>query len=159
MDLVLYLKQTEMISAFTCFSCHIFRCFRQPIVTGCDCLWFGSVWGLTLCLLETLLDTMAGARTFSHHQGGTRASQSHNEPFALATGDRSTSVHCRGPPDTRPPWVVPVLHGQRAHSHGVSGVSGGSSDSSVPTTCGFGHARGSYEDQSHFSRHPAGGPG
>lgn len=141
-----------------CFNCYIFRYFRQPVVTGCDRLWVGSVRGLALRVLEALLDTMEGARALSHHQGGAGASQSHNEPFALATRGRSTGIHGRGPPDARPPWVVPVLHGQRAHSDGVRSVCGGAGDSSVPTTCGPGHAGGSHEDQSHVSRHCVGCP-
>lgn len=141
-----------------CLSVLLLRYFSKSAVPGSDCLWLGPVWGLPVCLLEALLDTMERAWTFSYHQRSPWASQSFHEPFALTAHIQAAGVHSCGPPDAQPPWVVTLLHGQGAHSYGFCGIGRGSGDSCIPTTCGYGHTRGSYEDQSHISRHPTGRP-
>lgn len=133
------------------------RYFCKSAVTGGDGLRLGSVRGLALRLLEALLDTMEGARPFAHHQGGPRPPQSHHEPSALVAADtQAAGLHSCGPPDAQPSPVIALLHRQRAHSHGVGRLGGGSGDSCVPASRGYGHAGGRHEDQSHVSRHPVG---
>lgn len=139
-----------------CLSVLLLRYFSKSVIPGSDCLWLGPVWGLPVCLLEALLDTMERAWTFSYHQRGPWASQSFHEPFGLTAHTQAAGVHSCGSPDAQPPWVVTLLHGQGAHSYGFCGIGRGSGDSCIPTTCGYGHTRGSYEDQSHISRHPTG---
>lgn len=141
-----------------CPSSHLLRHIGESVVTGSDCLWPGPVWRLPVCVLEALLDTMEGACSLPHHQGGPWAPQPDNEPSALAPFTQAASLHSRGPPASQPPWVITLLHRQGAHSCGICGVSGGSINSSITTTCGRGHTWGSYEDQSHISGYPTGCP-
>lgn len=150
-------KQTQFIVSYW-FLSHLLRYIGESVVTGSDCLWLGIVWGLPICLLEALLDTMERAWSLPHHEGGPWTPQPHHEPSALTACTQAASLHSRGPPHPQPPWVITVLHRQRAHSDGICGIRGGSSDSRITTTCGLGHTRGSYEDQSHISRHPTGRP-
>lgn len=140
-----------------CVSSHL-RYIGESVVTGRDCLWLGPVWGLPLCLLEAMLDTMEGAWTLAHHKRSPRAPQPHHESSALSTRTQAASLHRRGPTNAQPPWVLTLLLRQRAHPCGIRRVSGGSGDSCITTTCGHGHTWGSYEDKSHISRHPTGRP-
>ncbi|KAK5915213.1 hypothetical protein CesoFtcFv8_000825 [Champsocephalus esox] len=80
-----------------------FRYIGESAVAGGDCLWLGPFWGLSLCLLEALLDTMEGACALSHHQGGPWAHQPHHEPNTLPARSKASSLLCCGPPSTQPP--------------------------------------------------------
>lgn len=137
-------------------SCFLVRCVRESAVAGSNRLWLGPVWSLPFCLLEALLDTMEGARSFAHYQRGHSIPHSQHEPPALAACSKAASLHSSGPTSTQPPWVVPLLHRQRAHSSGISRISGSSHVSHVSTACGQSDRRGGDEDQSHISRHSTG---
>lgn len=75
----------------------------ESAVIGSDCLWLGPLWGLPLCLMEALLDTMEGAWAFPHYQGSPRAPQPDYEPSAITACTQAASLHSCGPPDAQPP--------------------------------------------------------
>ena len=81
----------------------ILRYIGESVVTGSDCLWLSPVWGVPLCLLETLLDTMEGARAVPHNQGSPWAPQPHHEPSAITACTQTASLYRRGPPLAQPP--------------------------------------------------------
>lgn len=125
------------------------RCVCEPAVTGGDSLWFGFVWRLPLCLLEALLDTMAGARPLPKHQG---------DP-SRAPSPTPAHLH-RGGCRPRQKGLRPWLCGEGDDPDAIAGAHHRHSVGALVSTAGHhahGYGGGGHEDKPHLAWYTVGG--
>ena len=124
------------------------RCVCEPAITGGDSLRFGPVRRLPLCLLEALLDTMAGGRPIPRHQ---------REPH-LGPSPAPGHLHRAGC-YPRQKALRPRVRGEGDDTDAIAGARRSSVGALVSAAGDHtdGHGGGRHEDQPHFAWHPAGG--